>query len=311
MSAVDEVLTSPSVAACCGGGVAADRRLVQKAGECNVISLNVTSRRLKFLTDLFTTIVEMRWRYHVALFLASFVACWLAFAAVYLAIVHAHGDVHNLDDPNWVPCIHNVFDFTSAVLYSFETQTTIGYGSRVIDSACQVGVFIAMLQIYVGTLINILVTGLIFAKISRPKSRRQTLVFSRSAVVCRRDGQYQLSFRVGDMRTRSHVIATSLRALLVRNILTAEGEIVPLCQFSLALETETGHNDSYIFLVWPVTVVHRIDSTSPLWDMSADQMRKEHFEIVVILEGTVESTGATTQVDLLFYSWLIYEFNSL
>jgi len=105
-----------------------------------------------------------------------------------------------------VPCIHNVFDFTSAVLYSFETQTTIGYGSRVIDSVCRVGVFTAMLQIYVGTLINILVTGLVFVKISRPKSRRQTIVFSRYAVVCRRNGQYQLLFRVGDMRTRSHLI---------------------------------------------------------------------------------------------------------
>lgn len=87
-----------------------------------------------------------------------------------------------------------------------------------------------------------------------------------------------------------------MRALLVRNILTAEGERIPLRQFSLALETETGHNDSYIFLVWPVTVVHRIDATSPLWDMSADQLHKEHFEIIVILEGTVELTGTTTQV---------------
>jgi len=189
---------------------------------------------------------------------------------------------------DWVPCIHNVFDFTSAVLYSFETQTTIGYGSRVIDSVCRVGVFVVFLQIYVGTLINILVTGLVFAKISRPKGRRQTLVFSRYAVICRRDGQYRLLFRVGDMRTRSHLVGTSVRALLVRNRLTAEGEVIPLCQFPLNLETETGHNDSYIFLVWPVTVVHRIDSTSPLWDMSADQLSKEHFEIIVILEGTVE-----------------------
>ena len=121
-------------------------------------------------------------------------------------------------------------------------------------------------------------------------------MFSQSAVVSRRDGQHQLLFRVGDMRTRSHLVASSVRALLIRNRLTAEGERVPLCQYSLALETETGHNDSYIFLLWPVTVVHRIDSTSPLWEMSAQQMRSEQFEIIVILEGTVESTGTTTQV---------------
>lgn len=85
----------------------------------------------------------------------------------------------------------------------------------------------------------------------------------------------------------------------MQNIRTAEGELIPLCQFSLALETETGHNDSYIFLAWPVTVAHRINSTSPLWDKSEQHMYKEHFEIIVILEGTVELTGTTTQVTFL------------
>lgn len=276
--------------------VTAQRRLVQKTGEFNVTSLNVNRRHVKYLTDLFTTLVEMRWRYHVVLFLVPFIVCWLAFTAVYLVIVRLNGDLDNLHNDDWVPCIHNVYDFTSAFLYSFETQTTIGYGSRVIDSTCHVGVVAAMLQIYIGTVINMLVTGLVFVKISRPKSRRQTIVFSHYAVVCRRNGQYQLLFRVGDMRTRSHLIGTSVRALLVKNILTSEGELIPLCQFSLSLETETGHNDSYIFLVWPVTVAHRIDSNSPLWDMSETHLHKEHFEIIVILEGTVELTGTTTQV---------------
>lgn len=284
------------------GGTMSGPRLIQKTGETNVVSRNVTRRRLRFLSDLFTTIIEMRWRYNILLFLVSFAACWVTFAAVYLAIVHVHGDVDHSHNASWVPCIHNVFDVTSAVLYSFETQTTIGYGSRVIDSGCWVGVVVAMVQIYVGTLINILVTGLVFAKISRPKSRRQTLVFSQSAVVCRRDGQYQLLFRVGDMRIRSHLVGTSVRALLVRNRRTAEGEVIPLCQFSLALETDTGLNDSYIFLVWPVTIVHRIDETSPLWEMSADQLANERFEIIVILEGTVELTGVTTQVFILSFT---------
>jgi len=105
----------------------AGRRLVQKTGESMVVSRKVTRRHLKFISDLFTTIVEMRWRYHIIVFLASFVVCWLLFAGVYLAIVHAHGDLQHLDDVDWTPCIHNVFDFTSAVLFSFETQTTIGY----------------------------------------------------------------------------------------------------------------------------------------------------------------------------------------
>jgi hypothetical protein len=33
-----------------------------------------------------------------------------------------------------------------------------------------------------------------------------------------------------------------------------------------------------------------------LWDISAEQLFSEQFEIIVILEGTVESTGSSTQV---------------
>jgi len=85
-----------------------ERRLVQKTGEFNIISLNVKRRHLKFLTDLFTTLVEMRWRYHVVLFLAPFVVCWLAFAGVYLAIVRAHGDLDNLHNDSWVCCLSDL-----------------------------------------------------------------------------------------------------------------------------------------------------------------------------------------------------------
>ena len=67
---------------------------------------------------------------------------------------------------------------------------------------------------------------------------------------------------------------------------TKEGEVIPLCQSPLDVQTETCNaSDNFVFLVWPVTVVHKIDSSSPLWDISAEQLLTERFEIVVILEG--------------------------
>lgn len=44
-----------------------------------------------------------------------------------------------------------------------------------------------------------LMTGLVFAKLSRPKKRAETLLFSKTALICKRDGQMCLVFRVGDM----------------------------------------------------------------------------------------------------------------
>lgn len=50
-----------------------------------------------------------------------------------------------------------------------------------------------------------------------------------------------------------------------------------------------------VFIIWPLTVVHKIDVNSPLFEMSAAELLYERFEIVAVLEGTTESTGQTTQ----------------
>ena len=73
-----------------------------------------------------------------------------------------------------------------------------------------------------------------------------------------------------------------------------------MCQSSMKLETEANFEGGFVFLVWPVTVVHRIDSTSPLWDMSSKELIASDFEIVVILEGTIESTGNQFLITLLY-----------
>jgi potassium inwardly-rectifying channel subfamily J len=115
-------------------------------------------------------------------------------------------------------------------------------------------------------------------------------------------------FRVGDVR-RSHIVGTSIRALLVRSRRTDEGELIPLCQHTIRLQMESGrpsmggatHLDPGItFLVWPITVVHHINSSSPLWHLSAESlMTGPRFEIIVILEGTIESTGMLAQVSYI------------
>jgi len=62
--------------------------------------------------------------------------------------------------------------------------------------------------------------------------------------------------------------------------------VIPLCQSPLDVQTETCNaSDNFVFLVWPVTVMHYINSSSPLWNISAEQLLAERFEIVVILEG--------------------------
>lgn len=190
------------------------RRLVLKDGSCNVTGGNITKRKQKFLVDIFTTLVDMKWRYNLLLFAAAFVLSWMGFATAWFVVAVAHGDHEHHDDPDWAPCVANLYDFTTAVLFSVETQHTIGYGFRVIEPTCPAAMVLLMMQSCIGVFIQSLMTGLIFAKLSRPKRRSQTIMFSRNAVVSKQDGQYCLLFRVGDMR-KSHFVGTSIRAILV------------------------------------------------------------------------------------------------
>jgi len=64
---------------------------------------------------------------------------------------------------------------------------------------------------------------------------------------------------------------------------TMEGELLPFFQTELKVGGD-GEEDK-IFFIWPTTIVHKIDRYSPLYKISASDMLRERFEIVVILEG--------------------------
>lgn len=53
--------------------------------------------------------------------------------------------------------------------------------------------------------------------------------------------------------------------------------------------------DEQMFLLWPMVAVHVIDQDSPMYRLSAADLLTERFEVIVVLEGTTESTGQTTQ----------------
>lgn len=186
-----------------------------------------------------------------------------------------------------------VTSFASAFLFSIETQHTIGYGTRATTEECPEAIFVMCMQSITGVMIQCFVVGFVFAKLSRPQKRSQTLLFSSNAVICLRDGKLCLMFRIGDVRNRSHIIGASVSALVISKKCTREGEVVPYYQRELTIQFDESADN--IFLIWPATMVHIIDDNSPFYNMTADGMMREKFEIVAILEGTVESTGQSIQ----------------
>lgn len=75
---------------------------------------------------------------------------------------------------------------------------------------------------------------------------------------------------------------------------TPEGEFLPLDQCELDVGFGTGADQ--LFLVSPLTICHEINPKSPFFDLSQRSLMSEQFEIVVILEGIVETTGEQSYV---------------
>ncbi|XP_060521716.1 G protein-activated inward rectifier potassium channel 3-like isoform X2 [Cylas formicarius] len=274
------------------------RRAVFKNGDCNILQSRISKRRLRYLQDIFTTLVDSQWRWTLTIFSIGFLGSWLLFALIWWLIAFTHGDLDESHLPmmqaetNWTPCVLNIQGFTSCFLFSIETQHTIGYGVRTTTEECPEAIFVMCLQSIAGMIIQAFMVGIVFAKMTRPKLRTQTLQFSKNALICQRDGHFCLMFRVGDMR-KSHIIGASIRAQLIRAKKTKEGEI--LSNFQTELPVHADGCDGNLFFIWPMTIVHKINEESPFYYLSASDMLQERFEIVVILEGTIESTGQTTQ----------------
>uniref|UniRef100_A0A182VVV5 Inward rectifier potassium channel C-terminal domain-containing protein n=1 Tax=Anopheles minimus TaxID=112268 RepID=A0A182VVV5_9DIPT len=274
------------------------KRAVFKNGYCNVSATKAPHQRLRFLQDIFTTLVDAQWRWTLLVFALGFVGSWVTFAGLYWLISYTHGDFEEDHlppfqvDNNWTPCISNIYSFTSCFLFSLETQHTIGYGSRAMEEECPEAVFVMTLQSVHGVMVQAFLAGIVFAKMTRSKRRAQTLLFSKNAVITLRDGELCLMFRIGDMR-KSHIIGANIRAQLIRTKVSNEREVMP--QYRTELELSSDDCSSDVFFLWPQIVVHRIDERSPLYRYSAEDVLLERFEIVVILEGTIESTGQTTQ----------------
>ncbi|KAI5621899.1 potassium inwardly-rectifying channel, subfamily J, member 1a, tandem duplicate 1, partial [Silurus asotus] len=270
-------------------------RLVGKDGHCNIEYGNVGySSRFAYMQDLWTTFVEIRWRYIIVLFVASFTLSWFIFGLIWYWIAHDNGDLWWQNPPSdHKPCIYNVFGLTSAFLYSLETQTTIGYGLRVLSPYCPGAVSIIIIQSIIGILINSFWCGLVMVKIALPKKRAKTITFSKMAVICPRNAALCLQIRVANLR-KTLMIGSQLYGKLLRTTVTPEGETIILDQVNIDFMADAGKDN--LFFICPLTLYHVIDKTSPFFKIASDTILQQEFELVVFLDGTDESTSSSCQV---------------
>ena len=274
--------------------------LVRKGGQYRISYKNIGGKGRLFLMDLYQTLIDMKWRWVTLFVFVSFIIVYLMFATLWYLVALNHGDFDHVGDPNWRPCIVNMRNFADALLFSIETQTTIGFGTLWPDTLCLEVLPLVYLQVTIGFMFETLLLGFVLVKISRPKHRRNTLLYSSVACITKEQGDLVLQVRLGDMR-KSHLVDTKCYGVFIKDKVSEEGTHYPLFQHHMDF---TAHGmDDRVFLIWPLVLNHKITEDSPLYGMKPEELlHANNFEIVVILEGTIESTGEICQARTSFTS---------
>ena len=230
-----------------------------------VVSVGV---RLTPVRDAYHSLLVAPWRKFFLLVLLAYVGANLAFALGYLAL----GDAIEQARPG---------SFADAFFFSVQTMATIGYG-KMAPRGLAANVLVT-LEALVGLLGLALVTGLVFAKFSRPTAR---VIFSRNAVVTRFDGVPSLLVRMANERG-NQIAEAQAHVVLLRTETTPEGEEVRRMH-DLRLRRS---GSAFFAFTW--LVVHPITEDSPLFGETQESLREKDVDLVASVTGLDESLGQT------------------
>lgn len=218
------------------------------------------------LSDLYFNLMNMPLSGLLGVLALGLLLINFGFAWIYFAIGGLAGGIHGR--------------FASAFFFSVQTLSTTGYGS--IYPVSLAANLVASAEIVVGQLNLALATGVLFARLSRPRSR---VLFSRVLVVRRLRGEHVLMFRVVNER-RSMISQAQMNVVLTREEDDGDGGLMRR-MLPLQLDRET---NPIFALSW--LVIHRITPESPLWQTSAEALAAQGSVLICTLTGTDEGLNA-------------------
>ena len=241
--------------------------LLKRTGEPRPQYLTLGGREIearglagRFWSDLYYRAMTVPW----PAFFASAAAIFLLLNGSF-ALVYSLGD-HPI--ANAVPG-----RFLDLLYFSIETLATVGYGDM--HPQTDFGHLVATVEIFTGMSFLAVMTGLVFARFSRPRAR---FLFARHPIVGQHEGRPTLMIRVANARhnTISGAIA---RLWLIRVETTAEGHV-----FRRYYELDLLRNENPVFaLSW--TLFHTIDEASPLYGVTREQLAEGEAALVLTLNG--------------------------
>ena len=236
-------------------------------------TFNVTRSGIPQLTsiNLYHWLLFMSWAKFLGLILLLYFLSNVFFGLMYASF----GDA--IVDTSGAP-FANVF--IRGFFFSVQTFATIGYGT--IHPVGIVPNLLVTIESYYSLLANALITGVVFARFSRPTAR---ILFSKVAVVAPYRGITGFMFRLVNARS-NQLIEVEVKLLYV-HLAEENGRMVRRFDF-LELERQ---KVTFFPLAW--TVVHPIDEASPMHGLTEQDLHRTDAEFLILLTAIDETFAQT------------------
>lgn len=227
--------------------------------------------------DPYHLMLTLPWSGFLAFIVLGYVAINMLFALAYLL----GGD-----------CIANAEpgSFFDTFFFSVQTLASIGYGAMY-PKTIYANVIVAI-EALAGLMSIAVMTGLSFARFSRPTAR---IMFSRVAVITLHDGVPTLTFRTANQR-RNQILEAQLRVYLMRDEITGEGNFIRRIRDLKLLRQQTPS----FTLTW--LAMHPIDEHSPLYGMTTESLIETKATLVVTLSGIDETVAQVVHARHTYYA---------
>jgi inward rectifier potassium channel len=218
-------------------------------------------------TDFYHNAMTVTWPAFFGALAAAFIAFNLLFALVYSL---GQGAIANVRPGSF---------FFDLFFFSVETMAGVGYGYMYPQTTY--GHAVATSESFLALVSLAVMTGLVFARFSRPRAR---LIFARNPVIAVHDGAPTLMVRIANARN-NFISDASAKLWIIRSKLSSEGRRLTSFQ-EMRLER---HENPVFALSW--TLFHVIGADSQLSGMSAEDIAASDMNFVVTISGLDETSA--------------------
>lgn len=261
------------------------KRVINRDGTFNVYREHTGD----FFRDSFKILIEMSWAKFLALIFALFVFVNAVFALLYVSI--------GVEYLSGIPESAGFDSYIHAFYFSVQTFTTVGYGA--ISPIGKLTGMVSSFEALIGLMGFALATGLLYGRFSHAQAK---LSFSKTAVIAPYKDHTALMFRTVNQR---HNILMEMDATVIyKEEVVLNGDIERRYH-NLAL---TLSKVTFFPMNW--TLVHVIDESSPLFQLTHADLKQSGAEVLVLIKGFDESFGQTVYARYS-YTFAEIEFNKV